>query len=85
MRVCVCVCIKSQRHRQQSGIARENGGGDRWQWAKGAEMGAERDLAWGDGHTLQNADDVLLSCTLETYTPKNSIKKITPEKRHLVH
>ena len=46
-------------------------------------MGTERDCAWGDGRMMQCADDVLLSCTLETYmvfetnvTPINSIKKI---------
>ena len=26
----------------------------------------ERDFAWGGGHMTQCADDVLLSCTLET-------------------
>ena len=28
-------------------------------------MGTERDFAWGDGHTMHCADDVLLSYTLE--------------------
>ena len=26
----------------------------------------ERDFAWGNGHTMQCADDILLSCPLET-------------------
>ena len=30
------------------------------------EMGMERDFAWGNGCTMQGADDVLLSQTLET-------------------
>ena len=29
-------------------------------------MGMEQDFAWGDGHTMQYADNVLLSCVLET-------------------
>ena len=41
--------------------------GDR-QWifvevSKREEMGIERDSSWGDGHIMQCADDVLLSCT----------------------
>ena len=43
----------------------------------------ERDFIWDDGRMVQHADDVLLSCTLETcmvlqinFTPINSIKKI---------
>lgn len=46
-------------------------------------MGMERDIAWGDGHRMWYADDVLLSCTLETciivganVTQINSIKTI---------
>ena len=49
---------------------------------KAGGMGTERDFAWGDGHTMQGADDVLLSCALETclvlrtdVSPINSIKK----------
>ena len=47
----------------------------------GGQMGMKRDFAWGYGHMLKCADDVLLSCTPETYmvlqtnvTPINSIK-----------
>lgn len=29
-------------------------------------MGPEGDLTLGDGHTMQYADDALLSCALET-------------------
>lgn len=29
-------------------------------------MGTERDLAWGNGHTMQGADDIFLRCALET-------------------
>ena len=29
--------------------------------------GDRKRLYFGDGHTMQNANDVLLSCTLETY------------------
>ena len=50
-------------------------------------MGMERDLTLGGEHTMQCADDVLLSCTLETcmvlltnVTPINSIKKRTTKK-----
>ena len=50
-------------------------------------MGMKRDFTLGDGHTMQYADDVLLSCTLETcmillpnVPPKNSIKKREKEK-----
>ena len=49
-------------------------GGDKW--------GMETDLTSGDQHTMQDADDVLLSCTLETHVvllksviPINSNKK----------
>lgn len=35
--------------------------GQRW-----GEMGTKRDFAWGGGHTMKCADDVLLSCTLQT-------------------
>ena len=45
-------------------------------------MGMERDLTLGGEHTMQCADDVLLSCTLETcmvllinVTPINSVNK----------
>ena len=48
----------------------------------GLEMEMERDFAWDDGHTLQCANNVLLSYTLETcmvlltnLIPTNSIKK----------
>ena len=44
-------------------------------------MGVERDFTLGDGCTMQCADDVLVSCTLEScmvlgtnVTPINSIK-----------
>ena len=37
-------------------------------WVKGTKVGTERDFAWGDGHTVQHADGVLLSCMLETCT-----------------
>ena len=47
------------------------------------EMGTERDLDRGKGCMMQCADDVLMSCTLETYmglqtnvTPINSIKNV---------
>ena len=57
-------------------IAREKGGlwvGRGGQKRVGlCEMGMERDFAWGNGCTMQWADDVLLSCTLETCI--NSIK-----------
>lgn len=33
-------------------------------------MGMKRDFALGDGHNVQYADDVLWSCTLETYFVK---------------
>ena len=49
---------------------------------KGGDMGTERDFDGADGCTMQCADDVLLSCTLDTcmslqtnVTPINSIKK----------
>lgn len=45
-------------------------------------MGTDRDFALGDGDTMQCADEVWLSCTLETFmglltnvTPMNSIKQ----------
>ena len=39
-------------------------GGGRWTWAK---YGKNQDGRMGDGRTMQCADDVLLSCTLETW------------------
>ena len=33
---------------------------------EGGVNGDERDFAWGDGCTMQCADDTLLSCTLES-------------------
>ena len=33
----------------------------------GGSIGMKRDFALGDGYTMQYTDDVLLSCTLETY------------------
>lgn len=27
----------------------------------------EKDFTWGNGHTMQCANDILVSCTLETY------------------
>ena len=42
---------------------------------KNGKMGMERDFAWGDECMMQCADDVLLSCALETCViPTNSIK-----------
>ena len=41
-------------------------GGGRWRWAKGGWIGTEKDFVLGDGYMMQCADDVLLSCTLET-------------------
>ena len=35
-------------------------------WAKRRKWG-QKGTAWGDGHTVQCADDVLLNYTLETY------------------
>ena len=32
----------------------------------GGQMRTDRHFACGDGHTMQCADDVLLSCTFET-------------------
>ena len=50
---------------------------------KGGKMRMERDFVLGNGRTMQCADDVLLSCTLETcmvlltnVAPINSIKRI---------
>ena len=45
-------------------------------WAKRGKSGrgTERDFASGSGHSVQGARGVLLSCTLETCTPINSIK-----------
>ena len=50
---------------------------------KGGQMETERDFAWGERHIILCADDVLLSCTLETcmvlltnVAPINSIKRI---------
>ena len=34
---------------------------------EGGGMRMEKDFAWGDGLTMQCADDVLLSYTFETY------------------
>ena len=55
------------------------GAGGRWRWAQGG-MGTEREFVWGDRCMMQCADDVLLSCKLETcivlwtnITPINSI------------
>ena len=44
----------------------EKGYGVKWRQPKGEEWGQKRDFAQGDGHTMQCADDVLLSCTLKT-------------------
>ena len=43
---------------------REKEGGDRWRWAKGG-MGW-KETAWSRGHTMQSADVILWSCTVET-------------------
>ena len=40
--------------------------GGNWRWAKRGEMGMERDFARGNGCTMQCADDILLSHTLES-------------------
>ena len=40
--------------------------GGRQRRAKYGGMGTERDFVWGNGHMMQCADDVLLSCTLKT-------------------
>ena len=52
-------------------------------------MGMERDFTLGDGGTMLCADDVLLSCTLETcmvlltnITPINSTKKKKDKETH---
>ena len=56
-----------QRHRQQCGNSQRErgrgggGGGQRWR-----DVRVEGDFAWGDGRTVRGADDVLLSCALET-------------------
>ena len=35
-------------------------------WPKGGKMRTERDFAWGDGHIVPCAEDVLLTYTFET-------------------
>ena len=45
-------------------LERERGEG--WgRWVKGRKWGW-KETAWSNGHTMQCADDILLSCTLET-------------------
>ena len=68
------------RHRKQCGNGQRERGVGQVEVGK-AGAGMERDSTWGKGHTMQRADDVLLSCTLETcmvlqtnVTPINSIK-----------
>ena len=59
----------THRHGQQCGVSwRERfwEGGGRRRWAKGGKTNTDRDLACGDGPTMQGADDVLLSCARET-------------------
>ena len=43
---------------------------------KGGENGTERDFAWDGGHMIQYADDVLLSCTLETCMALNEYLRL---------
>ena len=43
----------------------------------------KRDFVKGDWHTMQCADDVLLSCTLETCIPINSIQIIIKERKNI--
>ena len=49
-------------------LARGKRGRGRWKWATGVGWGmwTERGFAWGHGCVMQCAEDVLLSCTLET-------------------
>ena len=57
------------KHRKLYGDSQRpegKGVGGRWRWAKWGKMGTERNFAWGSGHTVQCADAVLLSCTLDT-------------------
>ena len=71
-------------HTQQCGDSQaESRGWGRWRWANVEEMGTERDFAFGNEHTMQCTDDVLLIRILETcmffstsVTPINSIKNI---------
>ena len=61
-------------------VVMARGSGGQVETDKGGKVGIERDFAWGDGHMIQCADDVLLSYTFETclvlhtnVTPINSI------------
>ena len=47
----------------------------RWGGGLGGGMGIERDFAWDNEGTMQCADNVLLSHTLDTCTPISSINK----------
>ena len=48
-------------------VTRGKGGRRKQMWVKGVKYTVMEDLTWGGGHTIQYTDDVLLSCTLETY------------------
>ena len=72
LQLCVCVyvfllCdIYVTKTQTQSGDSQREGRGGKWRWAKGRIMAMERNFALGNGHMLQYADDVQMSCTLET-------------------
>ena len=74
----------THRHRQQcGGSQRERGMRRGWRWANEGKVGMERDFTWGHGHVMQSADDVLLSCTLETgmVTGKFLVRKLVGHGR----
>lgn len=59
---------KTHSHRQLCGdIQMERGTDGGEQWWRGRGDGEEKNFCLGDGQTMQSADDILLTCTLETY------------------
>ena len=56
--------IKTHRHRQQCGNSQSEIGWSKVKEVKGW-INREGDFTWGDGCSIQYAQDILLSCTLE--------------------
>ena len=65
----VLLGIQTHRDRNRGQVV-----GGRWRWAKGRDGDRNR-LCLGRWTHDQCADDVLLSCALETCTPIHSMKK----------
>ena len=71
-------------------LAREKGCWGQVEVGKGwGEMEVEKEFAWGRRCTMQCADDVSLSCTLETcmilYTNVTPINLIKKRKKHIIN